>query len=127
MRQKAELQKALDNSGDVDWFGDADARKADRTFAQYEKKYGAVDLEEPMAPVPQSSTAIEAQTEEANEAEVAAMVPQVNVPPQMPPNVNVPPQPAPNISVSAVLPRTNMPDNSYLTGSQGRLPKLIVG
>ena len=38
MRQKAELQKALDNSGDVDWFGDADARKADRTFSQYEKK-----------------------------------------------------------------------------------------
>ena len=125
-RQKAELQKALDNSGDVDWFGDAEARRADNTFAKYEKKYGAVDLEAPSTPLPQSAMAIEAETVTAKEAEVAAMVPQVNVPPQMPPQVNVPQQPTPNISVSAVLPRTNMPSELSSHGIQARIPKLIT-
>lgn len=125
-RQKAELQKALDNSGDVDWFGDREARMADKTFAQYEKKYGAVDLEAPSTPPPQSAMAIEAETVTAKEAEAAAMVPQVNVPPQMPPQVNVPPQPAPQVSVSAVLPRTNLPADTSAHGNQARIPKLIT-
>lgn len=125
-RQKAELQKALDESGDVDWFGDAEARRADRTFARYEKVYGAVDLETPMTPPPQSAMAIEAETVTAKEAEAAAMVPQVNIPPQMPPQVNVPPQPAPQVSVSAVLPRTNLPADTSAHGNQARIPKLIT-
>ena len=124
--QKAQLSTALENSGDVDMFGDREARMADRTFAKFEKKYGATDLEAPTASAPESAAAIEAQTTEAKAAEVAAMAPQVNVAPAAAPNVNVPPSPAPNVSVTAVMPRTAMPSDPSAIGIQARSPKLIV-
>ena len=124
--QKAELSTALENSGDVDMFGDREARMADRTFAKFEKKYGATDLEAPTASAPESAAAIEAQTTEAKAAEAAAMAPQVNVAPAAAPNVNVPPSPAPNVSVTAVMPRTAMPSDPSAIGIQARSPKLIV-
>lgn len=124
--QKAQLSTALENSGDVDMFGDREARMADRTFAKFEKKYGATDLEAPTASAPESAAAIEAQTTEAKAAEAAAMAPQVNVAPAAAPNVNVPPSPAPNVSVTAVMPRTAMPSDPSAIGIQARSPKLIV-
>jgi len=124
--QKAQLSTALENSGDVDTFGDREARMADRTFAKFEKKYGATDLEAPTASAPESAAAIEAQTTEAKAAEAAAMAPQVNVAPAAAPNVNVPPSPAPNVSVTAVMPRTAMPSDPSAIGIQARSPKLIV-
>ena len=100
--------------------------KAKKTFSKYEDLYGEVDLNASVLP-PSSASKIEDISSQAKKAEAAMMVPQVNVPPQPAPKVNVPQQPAPNISVSAVLPRTNMPDNANLTGSQSRIPRLIVG
>jgi hypothetical protein len=124
--QKAELQKALNNSGDVDTFGDRKARIADRTFKRYEKMYGEVEIESPMTPPPQSSNSIESETSQAREAELLAMIPDIQIPPQIPPTVNVPNQPAPNVSVSAVLPRTNLPSELSSFGNQARIPKLVV-
>ena len=100
---------------------------ARKTFSKYEDLYGEVDLTNASTPPPSSASQIEDTSSQAKKAEASLLAPQVNIPQQPAPNVNVPPQPAPNISVSAVLPRTNMPDNYNLTGSQSRIPRLIVG
>ena len=128
-KQKAikELEVSLANSGDVDLFGDREARIADRTFAKFERQYGEVDLSKDYAPVtPMSADQIETQTTDAQLAEALSLQPIVNVPQQPTPNVNVPTQPAPNINVSAILPRTNLPRDFHLTGSQSYIPKFVV-
>ena len=128
-KQKAikELEVSLANSGDVDLFGDREARIADRTFAKFERQYGEVDLSQDYAPVtPMSADQIETQTTDAQLAEALSLQPIVNVPEQPTPNVNIPPSPQPNINVSAILPRTNLPRDFYLTGSQSNIPKFVV-
>ena len=128
-KQKAikELEVSLANSGDVDLFGDREARIADRTFAKFERKYGEVDLSQDYAPVtPMSADQIETQTTDAQLAEALSLQPIVNVPQQPTPNVNIPPSPQPNINVSAILPRTNLPRDFHLTGSQSYIPKFVV-
>ena len=128
-KQKAikELEVSLANSGDVDLFGDREARIADRTFAKFERQYGEVDLSKDYAaPPPMSANQIETQTTDAQLAEALSLQPIVNVPEQPAPNVNIPTQPQPNINVSAILPRTNLPRDFYLTGSQSNIPKFVV-
>ena len=128
-KQKAikELEVSLANSGDVDLFGDREARIADRTFAKFERQYGEVDLSKDYAaPPPMSADQIEGNTDQAKMSEALSLQPIVNVPEQPAPNVNIPPPPQPNINVSAILPRTNLPRDFYLTGSQAYVPKFVV-
>jgi len=123
----AKLEESLMNSGDVDAFGDAAARNADRTFAKFERQYGEVDLSKDYAaPPPMSADQIEGNTDQAKMSEALSLQPIVNVPEQPAPNVNVPTPPTPNINVSAILPRVNLPRDLFLTGSQSKLPKFVV-
>ena len=129
--EKQELRMALDNSGDVDWAGDVDARLADRTFSRYEKKYGEVDLDAPSptatTPTPNTAASIEVETTKSKEAEMSQIQPLQPPPPQAAPQVIVKPTPPPDVNVTATLPRTMVPSEPTSRASQARIPNLAFG
>ena len=129
--EKQELRMALDNSGDVDWLGDVDARMADRTFSRYEKKYGEVDLDAPpptaTTPTPNTATNIEVETTKSQEADMSKMQPLPPPLPQPAPQVIVKPTPPPDVNVTATMPRTMVPTEQTSRASQARIPNLAFG